>query len=124
MIISIDNYVDTFSEYFDIPRSKKYYSRQSREMLEANMNSVEWESYLEIEQVIAEIIFSGDVHLEEIPLVAQLALDLNQDCVGDMLTLKNSLIANTTINLVPLTEQVAIRRRLWEKYLGCDLYYL
>jgi hypothetical protein len=41
-----------------------------------------------------------------------------------MLTLKNTLVANTTVNRVPLTEQVALKRRLYEKFLGCDLWYM
>lgn len=122
--ISVDNYIDTFSEYFDIPRQKSYYDERDFTSITANMNQVEAESYLRIEEVVANIIYSGDVHLEEIPLIAQLGLDLNQDCVGNMLILKNSLIANNTINLIPLTEQVALRRKLWQKYLGCDLYYM
>lgn len=124
LIISIDNYIDTFSEYFDIPRGNSYSSGRSSFMIEANMNQVEADSYLRIEEVISDMIYSGNVYLEEIPLIAQLALDLNQQCVGDMLVLKNTLIAGQTINLIPLTEQVELRRKLWQKYLGCDLYYL
>lgn len=125
LMISIDNYIDTFSEYFDIPRDKSYNSNTRKAFLkEANMNQLEPDSYLRVEQVIADMIYSGDVYLEEIPLIAQLALDLNQQCVGDMLVLKNTLVANQTINLIPLTEQVELRRKLWQKYLGCDLWYL
>ena len=62
--------------------------------------------------------------LEEIPLIAQLGVDLSQSCVGDMLALKNSLVANTTINQVDLDEQIALKRKLYEKFLGCDLWYM
>ena len=41
-----------------------------------------------------------------------------------MLALKNSLMANTTINQVDLNEQIALKRRLYEKFLGTDLWYL
>jgi len=93
-------------------------------MLSANMNDVDYRMYLEIELVISEILFSGNVYLEEIPLVAQLGVDLSQSCVGDMLALKNNLMANTQINQVDLNEQVALKRKLYEKYLGCDLWYM
>jgi hypothetical protein len=73
-------------------------------MLTANMNDVDYRMYLEIELVVSEILFSGNVMLEEIPLIAQLGIDLSQNCVGDMLALKNSLVANTTINQVDLNE--------------------
>jgi hypothetical protein len=67
-------------------------------MLSANMNDVDYRVYIEIQLVISEILFSGNVYLEEIPLVAQVGADLSQNCVGDMLALKNQLIANTTVN--------------------------
>lgn len=124
LIVSVENYVDTYSEYFDIPRNKDFSDRSRQEMLSANMNDVDYRNYLEISLVISEILFSGNVHLKEIPLIAQLGLDLSQSCVGDMLALKNTLVANTTINQIPLSEQVALKRNLYEKYLGCDLYYM
>lgn len=124
LLISVENYVDIYSEYFDIPRERKFTDKTRAEMLSANMNDVDYRAYLEIELVVSEILFSGNVFLEEIPLIAQLGIDLSQNCVGDMLALKNTLTANTTINQVPLTEQVALKRRLYEKFLGCDLYYM
>ena len=124
LIVSVENYIDTYSEYFDIPRNKNFTDRSRQEMLSANMNDVDYRNYLEISLVVSEIMFSGNVHLEEIPLIAQLGLDLSQSCVGDMLALKNTLLTNTTINQIPLTEQVALKRKLYEKFLGCDLYYM
>lgn len=124
LLVTVENYVDTYSEYFDIPRNYEFTDETRREMLTANMNDVDYRVYLEIELVVSEILFSGNVLLEEIPLIAQLGLDLSQSCVGDMLALKNSLMANTTINQVDLNEQVALKRRLYEKFLGCDLWYM
>ena len=113
LMISVENYVDVYSEYFDIPRQKEFTDKTRAEMLSSNINDVDYRTYLEIELVISEILFSGNVYLEEIPLVAQLGVDLSQNCVGDMLALKNTLLANTTINQVPLTEQVALKRKLY-----------
>ena len=124
LLVTVEQYVDTYSEYFDIPRNYEFTDETRRQMLTANMNDVDYRTYLEIELVVSELIFSGNVFLEEIPLIAQLGLDLSQNCVGDMLALKNSLIANTTINQVDLNEQVALKRRLYEKFLGCDLWYM
>ena len=124
LIVTVENYVDTYSEYFDIPRNYEFTDETRREMLSANMNDVDYRMYLEIELVVSELLFSGNVMLEEIPLIAQLGLDLSQNCVGDMLALKNSLMANTTINQVDLNEQIALKRRLYEKFLGCDLWYM
>jgi hypothetical protein len=124
LLISVENYVDVYSEYFDIPRDRRFTDKTRAEMLTANINDVDYRMYLEIDMVVSEILYSGNVFLEEIPLIAQLGIDLSQNCVGDMLALKNNLMANTTINQVPLTEQVALKRRLYEKFLGCDLYYM
>ena len=124
LLVTVEQYVDTYSEYFDIPRNYEFTDETRREMLTANINEVDYRVYLEIELVVSEILFSGNVMLEEIPLIAQLGIDLSQSCVGDMLALKNSLMANTTINQVDLNEQVALKRKLYEKYLGCDLWYL
>ena len=124
LLVSVENYVDVYSEYFDIPRDRRFTDKTRAEMLTANINDVDYRMYLEIDMVVSEILYSGNVFLEEIPLIAQLGIDLSQNCVGDMLALKNNLMANTTINQVPLTEQVALKRRLYEKFLGCDLYYM
>ena len=124
LLVTVEQYVDTYSEYFDIPRTYEFTDETRRDMLTANMNDVDYRMYLEIELVVSELLFSGNVMLEEIPLIAQLGLDLSQSCVGDMLALKNSLVANTTINQVDLNEQIALKRKLYEKFIGTDLWYL
>lgn len=124
LIVSVENYVDTYSEYFDIPRQKDFTDKSRAEMLSANINDVDYRVYIEIQLVVSEILFSGKVWLEEIPLIANIGADLSAECVGDMLMLKNQLMENTTVNLVDLNEQVALKRRFYEKFLGCDLYYL
>lgn len=125
LMVSIEQYVDTYSEYFDVPRDKNLRVEPEREyMIEANMNDVDYRNYIEINQVINEILFVGEVYLDEIGLMASLSLDFTQECVGQMLELKNELISAATVNLVPLTEQINLRRRFYEKFLGCDLYYM
>ena len=77
LLVSVENYVDIYSEYFDIPRQKEFTDKTRANMLSANMNDVDYRVYLEIELVISEILFSGNVFLEEIPLIAQLGVDLS-----------------------------------------------
>ena len=124
LLVSIQTYIDTYSQYFDIPRQKEFTDESRAEMLTANMNDVDYRMYLEIQLVVSQMLFSGNVMLEEIPLIAQLGMDLSQSCVGDMLALKNTLLQNTTINQVDINEQIALKRRLYQKFLGCDLWYL
>lgn len=118
----METFVDTYSEYFDIPRDPALQDPK-RVLLGANMNDPDPRDYLQVSQVISGMFYGGQVHLNEIPLVATLALDLNQPCVGDLLAMKNTILANTTISQVDMDERVALRRKLYEKFLGCDLWY-
>lgn len=113
--ISINNYVDTYSEYFDIERS---------ENITTEYNDIDPTIYFELESVLADMLFNGDVYLREIPLIASLAIDFSQECVGDMLTLKNELIRTNTLGLIDDNEKVTLKRQLYEKYIGTDFYYL
>ena len=90
----------------------------------ANMNNVDYKVFLEDSQMmVSDLLFSGDVHLRELPLVAQLSVDLSQDCVGDMLALKEQLLKDTTVNQVELEEQVQLKKDIYEKFIGVDLWY-
>ena len=122
--VSIEQYVDVYSDYFDIPRHKKCTDETREKLITSNINTVRYEDYLEVSKIIAETLFSGDLFLEEIPLIAQVALDFSADCAGDMKNLRDELLYNATLNQVSLNEQVALRRALYRKYLGCDLYYI
>ena len=124
LTITLEEYVDTYSEYFDIPRHKKCNDKTRQSLLTANLNNVNHEDYLEVNKVISELIYSGEVHLKEIPLIAQVGLDLSAECAGDLEDLRQELLNNVTLNQVSLSEQIALRRRLYEKLLGCDLYYI
>ena len=122
--ITIEQYIDIYSDYFDIPRHKKCTDKSRAKLIEANINNVNYEDYIKLAKAISEILYSGEVYLEEIPLIAQVGLDLSQQCAGDVETLRDTLLNQATINQVSLNDQVNLRRRLYQKYLGCDLYYI
>ena len=124
LTIGIEQYVDVYCDYFDIPRYKKCDDASRAEFITANINDVNYDDYINVSKMITELLFAEEVYLEEIPLIAQLALDLSQKCAGDVSTLRDKLLSNATVNLVSLNDQIALRRRLYEKYLGCDLYYI
>ena len=124
LTISIEEYIDIYSEYFDIPRHRKCTDETRAKLLEANMNNVNYEDYVQLSKVLSDSLFNGEVFLEELPLVAQVGLDLSQKCAGDVASLRDKLLNEATLNQVNLGDQIALRRKLYEKYLGCDLYYI
>jgi hypothetical protein len=124
LTITIEQYVDIYSDYFDIPRNKKCSDETRNKFLSININTPRYEDYISVAKVVSDTLFGGEVHLEEIPLIAQVGLDLSQKCAGDVATLRDNLLNKATINLVSLNDQIALRRKLYEKYLGCDLYYI
>lgn len=122
--ISIEQYVDIYCDYFDIPRTKLPSDVTRARFLSANINTARYKDYVEVAKTITDLLYSGEVYLEEIPLIAQVGLDLSQQCAGEASTLRDLLLENATLNLVSLNDQIALRRRLYQKYLGCDLYYI
>lgn len=122
--ISIEQYIDIYSDYFDIPRDANYSDDSRLKFISANINTPNYEDYLEVAKIVSDTLFSGEIYLEEIPLIAQVGLDLSQQCAGDVATIRDTLLNNATINLISINDQILLRRRLYEKYLGCDLYYI
>lgn len=113
--ISIDNFVDVYSNYFDIDRTKS---------TPENWNDIDYRIYFELQDVLMGMMFDNLVYFHEIPLIAQYGMDLTQDCVGDKLVLKNQLIEDSELCLVPDTEKIKLRKKLFRKYLGVDFHYL
>lgn len=113
--ISIDNYVDVYSDYFDIERGV---------VPTANYNDIDKDIYFELKKVLGDMLFDGNVYLREIPLIAQLAIDFSQECIGDKLTLKNELVEKSELSLITDTDKIALRKKLYQKFIGTDFYYL
>lgn len=134
--ISIEQYVDIYSDYFDVPRYTSFDDAERQrlinryihnpireEYLSANINDIEYEYFLNTTKVLNDILIPSETRLEEIPLTAKMALDLSSNCAGDAAVLRDNLLYNATINQLSLNDQMGIRQRLYRKYLGCDLYY-
>jgi hypothetical protein len=115
MNISIDNYVDVYSDYFDIDRATAS---------TADYNDIDASLYFELESILSEMIYDGNVYLREIPLIAQLSIDLSADCVGDKAVLKANLLANRELCQISDSDKILLKKKLYQKYLGCDYYYL
>ena len=57
--ISIENYIDTYSEYFDLDKSKSD---------PCDYNNIDKDIYFEVETVISSMLFDGYVYLREIQI--------------------------------------------------------
>jgi hypothetical protein len=124
LTITLEEYIDIYSEYFDIPRNKKCNDKSRQELLNANINNVNHSDYLEVSKILSDMIYSGEIYLEEIPLIAEVGLNLSAECAGAVEDLRQELLNNATLNQISLSEQISIRRKLYEKFIGCDLYYI
>lgn len=70
--------------------------------------------YFNLEETLSEILFDNNVYLKEIPLIAELAVDLAQDCVGELGTLKESLIVDNELCLISDEEKIELRKKIYK----------
>lgn len=135
--ISVEQYIDIYSDYFDVPRYYNYdiserealmnkyiHNSERSNYLTANINDVDYEYFLNISTVLNDILSPGETILEELPITAKMGLDLSGNCAGEATKLRDELLYNATLNQLSLNDQLGIRQRLYKKYLGCDLYYV
>lgn len=135
--ISIEQYIDIYSDYFDVPRYYNYdveernklmnkyiHNYERSRYLTANINDVDYNYFLNINTVLNDILSPYETSLEELPLTAKMGLDLSGNCAGEATKLRDELLYNATLNQLSLNDQLGIRQRLYKKYLGCDLYYV
>ena len=135
--ISIEQYIDIYSDYFDVPRYYNYdveernklmnkyiHNYERSRYLTANINDVDYNYFLNINTVLNDILSPYETSLEELPLTAKMGLDLSGNCAGETTKLRDELLYNATLNQLSLNDQLGIRQRLYKKYLGCDLYYV
>lgn len=57
--VSIENFVDTYSEYFDIPRDKEVQDkvRYNYDMLTSNMNTVDYRYFVSVSEVVSGMLY-------------------------------------------------------------------
>lgn len=84
----MENYVDIFGDYFDYDREE-----------EQDIDAVDIDpQYFTNDNILGDLLFGGDATLKEIPLIAQLGLDLGGECVGDALALRDTLLAGSKMD--------------------------
>ena len=118
--IDILEYVDVYGNYFDIPLvSDTTSSDQPRtDYYTANINEVDTKLYFSTSY---QQIFGSTAFLQEIPLIVNVTLQFNQLCEPDN---PLTLVQDSDISGLSTSDVVVYKKKLLEKYLGTDLYYI
>jgi hypothetical protein len=120
--ISIDEFVDVYSNYFDIPRVPVDERLIREELYTFNTNSIDADLFFDKSNEVTRQIFGNSVRLFEIPLEVNIQLDYSPVC-SPLNPFENLIVADNG-DLLGANERVDLRQRLYAKYLGTDFYYL
>lgn len=124
--IDIREFVDVYSNYFDIPRVDS----GDREFYSSNVNDIDIELFFDSPSEI----FASPVFLSEIPIAVNIAVNIDVVCSS-----LNPIVAgpdggqniNQDLELgcfeqcgFSFEEKIALKKRLIQKYIGVDFYYI
>ena len=125
--IDIEEFVDVYSNYFDIPRVNNL----SQEFNRSNTNDIDVATFFDN----PDEIFKGDVFLSEIPLAINNAINFDVTC-SELNPLFASTIAAANNNNTDLArncdelcgfgleDKLSLKKKFIEKYVGVDFYYI
>jgi len=126
--IDIGEFVDVYSNYFDVPRSEE----SARSFLGSNLNDIEVSVFFDD----VNEVFKGEVFLTEIPIAINNAVNLDITC-STLNPIFASTVANTTNNVssevirncselcgFDYESKLELKQNLIKKYIGTDFYYI
>ena len=131
--IDIGEFVDVYSNYFDVPRSEE--SRRS--FLGSNLNDIEVNLFFDS----VNEIFKGEVFLTEIPIAINNAVNFDVTCsslnpifASTAANASDTSIVNNTSSEVAINcselcgfdyeSKLELKKSLIKKYIGTDFYYI
>lgn len=121
MQINIEEFVDVYGNYFDIPQTTTNTDNIRDQLYQSNINKVDIANYFDV--VDSTDVFKSQFFLLEIPLAVNysVTVDLICDPTNPIL-----LIDNNIANVCGLsqTERDLLKKDLISKYIGVDLYYV
>jgi len=120
--VNIDEFIDVYSNYFDISRSPIDESAIREELYTFNTNAIDKDVFFNKNDEITQQIFGNNVYLKNIPLAVNTILDLNPIC--SPANPFEQLIVNDQQDLIGADNRVDLKQRFYRKYLGTDFYYL
>ena len=122
--IDIEEYIDVYGSYFDLPLDKEESDFNAangtlKEYYTSNYVPVDVKLFFTSSQY--EEIFGSVAFLVEIPLIANVSLKFDPVCdPSNPLTLLN----NSRVTGLTNSDLLVLKKKLLEKYLGADLYYI
>jgi hypothetical protein len=124
LTIDIEEYIDVYGSYFDLPLSEEESDFSAangtlKEYYTSNYVPVDVKLFFTSSQY--EEIFGSVAFLVEIPLIANVSLKFDPVCdPTNPLTLLN----NSKVTGLTNSDLLVLKKKLLEKYLGTDLYYI
>lgn len=120
--INVDEFIDVYSNYFDLPRTATDESTLREELYTYNTNSIEADIFFNTEDETTRMIFGNTVNLMEIPIAVNVSLDYNPVCLPT--NPFEELVDNDNQDLIGAASRIELRKKFYAKYLGTDFYYL
>lgn len=120
--IDISEFIDVYSNYFDISRTPVNENTIREELYTFNTNSIDKDLFFNKNSEITKQIFGNSVYLKNIPLAVNVVLDLNPVCTPA--NPFEDLLVEDKQDLLGADNRVALKKRFYKKYLGTDFYYL
>ena len=119
--IDIEEFVDTYSNYFDIPRV----NAQTQEFNSANTNDIDVNIFFDS----AGEVFKSETFLTEIPIAINNTVNFDVTCSELNPLYANALNPEVVRNCDELcgfgfNDKLALQRKFIEKYIGVDFYYI
>ena len=120
MQIDVQEFVDVYGNYFDLPRTNESTGTLRDELYSSNINDIDISTFFAVVQ--PGDIFKSNIFLLEIPLAVNYAttVDLICDPTNPL------LLIDSQINKCGITDvdREVLKRELISKYIGVDFYYI
>lgn len=120
MQINVEEFVDVYGNYFDIPRTSTNTDTLRDQLHQSNVNSIDIANYFSV--VNPKDVFNSQFFLVEIPLAVNYSatVDLICDPTNPLLLIDNSIANKCGLTQ---TERDTLKKELISKYIGVDFYY-
>jgi hypothetical protein len=119
MKIDIEEFVDVYGNYFDLPRTNTSTATVRDTQYSSNINDIDINLFFK--EVLPADIFGSQVFLLEIPLAVNYAVSVDPIC--DPTNPLNFINADNKCG-ISQDERDSLKRELISKYIGVDFYYI